>query len=86
MLDRGTRRVRAQKIAVPPVSGGSDWPADKSAATVRADVMQHVLHTGCAKRALIGTDARIQGLGRQGFIAVFASWSKFKHDGLSMTM
>ena len=85
MFDRGTCRVCAQKIVVLPVSGRPDWPADKSAAAVRADVMQDVLDTGCAKGALIGTDAPVRRLGRQRFIAVFASWSKFQHDGLSMT-
>jgi hypothetical protein len=73
----GTGRIVAQVIIVFPVVGGPDWPGDEPSPTVWADVFQNSLHTASAEGALIGTDARFNGIGRKWLVAIFTGWSKF---------
>jgi len=80
MLDLGTRRVLTQEIVAFPVIHRSDWSWNKSAAAVRAHVLQEVVDTRRAKGALVCADARLKRVGRQCFVAVLAGWSEFKHS------
>ena len=64
MLDRGARGVVAKEVVAVPVNRRSDGSGYKSAAAVRADVLQDVIDAGRAEGALLGADARFR-VGRQ---------------------
>ena len=81
VLDLGTRWVLAKEVVAFPVLRGPDWSRNKSATAVRADVLQDVIDTRGAERALVGADARVEGVGWQRLIAVLARGSEFKHGG-----
>ncbi len=86
VLDLGTRWVLAKEVVTFPVLRGPDWSGNKSATAVRADVLQDVIDTRGAERALVGADARIKRVGKQRFVAVLTGRSEFKHaTSLSVT-
>jgi len=60
MFDLGTCRVLTKEIIAFPVPQRSDGSGNKSAAAVRADVVQDVVDTGDAERTLVGADARFE--------------------------
>ena len=61
---------------------GCGWPdgaVDEAAAAVGADIVQVLVNAVRAEGALIGADHRIQSLGWQVFVAIFAVGPKFEH-------
>lgn len=58
--DRGTRRVRAEKVVAFPILRRPDWPRNKAAAAIWTDVIQNAIHTCGTERTLIGADARLE--------------------------
>jgi hypothetical protein len=83
MLDLGARRVLAKVIVAVPILRWSDWPGNKTAAAVWADVSQDDIDTRRAKRAFVSANARFKGIGWQRFVAVLACRSEFKHGVFS---
>ena len=82
VLERRTRWIMAQVVARFPVAGWPDGSCHKASAAIGAHVVpQNMLNTGAAKSAFITADARFIGVGGQGFVAVLAAGSEFKHDG-----
>ena len=79
MLDLGTRRVLTKEVVTFPVLRWPDWSGNKSAAAVRADILQDVIDTRGAEGALVGADARFKRVGRQRLVAVLAGRSELKH-------
>ena len=79
VLDLGARRIFPKVVVAFPVGRRSDWSWHKPPTAIGTDVGQDALDTGSAERALIGADARVEGVGWQRFIAVLARWSEFKH-------
>src|SRR6267143_6109445 len=75
VLDLGTRRVLTKEVVTFPVLRRPDWSGNKSAAAVRADVLQDVIDTRGAERALVGADARFKRVGRQRLVAVLTGRS-----------
>ena len=73
------RRILAKKVIVVPVVAGPDRARDKTAATVGADIVEHLLDTFRAKRAFETADHGLGGIRRQGFVAVLAGGSEFQH-------
>jgi hypothetical protein len=55
------------------------------AAAVRADALEHLIRAIAAERAFEGTDPRIRGIGRQVFVAAFASRAHLKHGSVSLS-
>ena len=53
-------RVLAEKVVTLPVRRRSDGSGNKAAATVRADVAQHMIDAGGTKRTFISADARLR--------------------------
>jgi hypothetical protein len=79
MLYSGARRVFAEKVVAFPISRRPDRPRNKSASTIGTDIVQNVIDARRTERTFIGANARIERIGRQCFIAVFARGSKFQH-------
>ena len=79
MLYRGARRVLAEKVVAPPISRWPDRPRNKSASTIGTDIVQNVIDARRTERAFIAANPRIERIGRQCFIAVFARRSEFQH-------
>jgi hypothetical protein len=79
MLYRGSRRIISKKIIIFPVSGRPDRPLSKTAAAVRANILQHAVDTIRAERTLIGADTGLQGVRGQLSITVFTGGSEFEH-------
>ena len=75
VLDFGACRVFTEEIVPLPILGRPDWSANKSTAAIRADVLQDIVDTGGAKRALVGADAGLKRVGRQRLVAVLAGRS-----------
>jgi len=79
MPDGGAGRIVRQVIACSAVLCRADRPRYESAATVRADVVQHLCD---ASRTECAFEGAYPGLGRgwrEHGIAVFATWTQFKH-------
>ena len=69
----------------PPFGRGPDRPRRKTAAAVRADIVQLVLDAIRAERAFIGTDPRVRRVRRQVLVAIFAVRPELqRHGRLSM--
>ena len=79
MLDLGTRGILAEIVVASPVLRRPDGSGHKAPTAIGTDVGQDALDTGGAERALVGADARVEGVGWQRLIAVLARWSEFKH-------
>ena len=79
VFDNRARRVFAKIIVAFPVPRWPDWPGDKAAAAVRADVIQDGLDAGGAERALVAADARFERSGWQRLVAILTGWSQFQH-------
>jgi hypothetical protein len=79
VLYRCARRVFAEKIVAFPIFRWPDRPRNKSASTIGTDIVQNVIDARRTKRAFVGANARIERIGRQCFIAVFARGSEFQH-------
>ena len=60
------------------ISPGADRSRGEAAAAIRADVAEEI-HAWRAKGALVGTDARLGGGGRQGLVAVLAGRTQLQH-------
>ena len=83
VLDLGAGRIISKEIAVLQIFFRSDWPLNKAAAAVRANVLQNIIGALRAKRAFVAANPRCQRRGRQAFVAVLASGSDFQHGVLS---
>src|SRR5262249_48873514 len=71
--------IVGQAGPVTPSALGPDRARDEAAATVRADVVQGVLDTAGAERALVAADSRVRR-GRRGIdVAQFAVRTQGKH-------
>lgn len=81
VFDGCVRRVLTKKVVTLPVVRRSDGSGSEAATTVRADIAQHLLHTGGTKRTFIGADAGLKGVGWQSFVAMLAGRSEFQHGG-----
>src|ERR1051325_7844197 len=79
VADRGARRVFAQIIVTLPIFRRSNRSRQEAAA-VRADVIEDRIDAGSAKRSPVGADARLEGIGRQRLVAMFAGRSELEHD------
>jgi len=79
MLHFRTGRIFAQIIVPLPIPGRPDGARDEPAAAVRADIVQQLFGTRCAKGAFITANARLQRIRWQRFVAMFAGWSEFEH-------
>jgi hypothetical protein len=79
VLYRRARRVFAEKVVAFPISRWPDRPRNKSASTIGTDIVQNVIDARRTERAFVGANARIERIGRQCFIAVFARRSEFQH-------
>ena len=79
-----TGRMGAKEIITFPVLRWSDGPRHKPATTIRANIVQQRLHTGCTKGAFIGTNARFQRIGRQCLVTLLTSRSEFEHVVFSL--
>ena len=64
VLYRCARRVLTEEVVALPIFRRPDRPWDKSAATVGADILQHILNASRAKCAFVTANARIEGIGR----------------------
>ena len=60
VLDLGARWILAKEVVAFPIPQRSDWSRNKATTTIRTNVAQNVIDARCAKRALVGTDARFQ--------------------------
>lgn len=60
VFDGCASRVLAKKVVTLPVLRGPDGSGHEAATTVRADIAQHLLHTGGTKRTFVGADARLK--------------------------
>src|ERR1700692_2557152 len=75
------RPLLRNACAWPPFPRGPNRPGAKSAAAVRADIVQPVLDTVRAESALIAADARFRRIRRKFLVAIFAVWSQLqRHD------
>ena len=77
MLDRGARRIGAQKIIAFPIRRGPNWARHKTTATVRADVAEYLIRAGRAERTFVRANARLARGGRQRTLAMFAGRPEF---------
>ena len=77
MLERGARRIGAQKIIAFPIRRGPNWARHKPTPAVRADIVQYLLHAGRAERAFVRANARLARRRRQRPITMFAGRSEF---------
>ena len=77
--DRCRRRVFSEIVAGLPLARRPDRSLRKSAATVGAHVMQHMIDAARAEGAFIRADARLRRFGRQRFIAILAGRAQFEH-------
>ncbi len=83
MADVRARGERAEKIAVSPIVSGPDGPRTKTAAAIRADVLEDSLHTRATESAFERANHRVNGMRRQGPGAVFTNRSEFQHRGIN---
>ena len=79
VLYRRARRVFAEKVVAFPISRWPDRPRNKSASTIGTDIVQNVIDARRTERAFVDANARVERIGRQCFIAVFARGSEFQH-------
>src|SRR5262245_53879374 len=79
MLHRLAGGILSQKIVAFPIRGWPDRSGSESAAAIRANIQEHVLHTLRAKRTLVTADARLQRVRRQRDVAILASGPELQH-------
>jgi len=76
LLDRQSR---------PPFLRRADRPRDKTAAAVRAHIVQPVLDAVRAERAFVTADSRFRCMRRKILVTIFAVWPELqRHGGLVM--
>ena len=66
----------------PPLIDGANRPRHKPAAAIRTDVENLGLDAGGAEGAFVGADARIERIGWQVLVAIFAIGSKLQRHGV----
>ena len=79
VLHRQCSRIFAEIVACFPFACRSHRPRGKSATAIGTHIVQHMVDTTCAERALIRTDARFGRFGRQRLVAVLAGGAQFEH-------
>jgi hypothetical protein len=72
------RRLGFGADARPPRFHGADWPWGKTAAAIRADVLQFALGAIRAKRTFIAANAGVRCAVRQILVAIFAVRSELQ--------
>src|SRR6185312_14892913 len=75
------RQLLRHAHAGPPFGDGPDRPPLKTAAAVRADIVQLVLDAISAERAFVGTDPRLHRTRRQVLVAIFAVRPELQRHG-----
>src|SRR4051812_5499927 len=76
--------IRAEVIAVLPVSLWPDRPCAKTAATIRADVPENIFHARAAEGAFEAATHGFRRIRRKPCVAVLAGGSQFEHDRRSV--
>jgi hypothetical protein len=71
--------VFTQVVVAFPISGRANGSRAKAASTVGAHVAKDALNTGTAERALERANHCFGRARRQSNVAMFATWSQFKH-------
>jgi len=79
MFDGRAGRICAEIVAAFPVVLWPYGPGTKTAATIRADIVQNLFDTGTAERAFKRANHRVRGIRRQRHVTVLACGSYFKH-------
>src|SRR5439155_25399398 len=77
--DLGARRVLPKEVFTLPVLRRPDRPRDESPAAVGADVIEDIFNARRAERTFVSANARVQRVGRQRLVTVFARWPQFQH-------
>src|ERR1700692_3046332 len=77
----GRRRVFSDRHAGTPLLRGPERPWGKTAAAVRADIVQPGLDAVRAERAFVRTDARFRRVRRQVLVAIFAVRPELQRHG-----
>src|SRR5262245_23533072 len=72
-------RILAEVVVALPVRLRPDRARREAAAAVGADVPDYVIDAIGAERAFVGADARLERVGRQRLVAVFAGGAEFEH-------
>ena len=85
MLDLSRSRIFAEIVVALPVSIGPHRTRDKPAAAIWTDVAQKTVDAIGTESAFIAADARLSRIRRQRFVAIFASWTKLKHEAAILT-
>ena len=75
------RQLLGDAHAGPPLGRGPDRPRRKTAAAVRADIVQLVVDAIRAERAFVGTDPRVRRIRRQVLVAIFAVRPELQRHG-----
>ena len=77
-------RLMRDTDARPAIHSWADRSRLKTAATVRADVMQNRFDTGRAECAFVGAYSRFGRINRQVLIAIFTVRPEFQHLNISL--
>jgi len=80
MLDRCARGISAEIIITPPVVDRADRSRTKSAAAIRANIVQDLFDAGPAEGAFKRADHRVCGIWGKSGVAILASRSEFEHN------
>jgi protocatechuate 3,4-dioxygenase beta subunit len=83
VLDGGARRILPQEVVAFPIRRRPDRSRHEPAAAVRTDVTKDLVDARRTKRALVGTDPRVERVWWQRLVAVFAGWSELEHGDSS---
>ena len=83
MPDRGARGIRAEKIVAVPIVDRPDRAWGKTAAAIRADIVQDGFDARTAEGTFKRANHRIRGTGRERRVAILAGGSEFEHGGWS---
>ncbi len=77
----GRWRMFFDRHAGPPFGRRPDRPGDKTAAAVRAHIVELVLDAVRAERALVAADARFRRMRRKVLVAIFAVRPELQRHG-----
>jgi hypothetical protein len=78
VADGRARRILAQLVVALPVARRPHRARHESAAAVAADVAQDAVDAAGTEGAFVGADPRVQRVGQEGSVAVFAGRSQFE--------
>ena len=75
IFDFGAGRILAKVVVAVPILGWPDRSRHETTAAIWTNVIQDGVDTRTAERTFVTAYARLQRIGRQGLVAVLASWS-----------